>query len=533
MKCPLCILGFFLVAACSPKEPPKSPDIPRPVTVIELKETDPVQPLLLTGSVESWKEADISFEVEGQVRFIVEPGTNLEGRWVEGDEVRVPGDVLGRLDRVSYEIARGTAAAAVVVAKENLHTAKVELAKVLPASLKAAEASSVRADAEFLQIESLFKKGAAPEVDLIRARADRDGREANVEEAKAAIDAKKAEIKSLEAKVQEAEEQQRQAQFDLDRCTLHAPFSGEVSEVFIEAGGYARRGQRVAHLVMMQPIKIDLAVSAETAGRLRVGDLMRVYAPGLEEPGYGRVYEKATTADPDTRTFRISVMTRNDLARLPFPAGDPRSKLPRISRAIPLMRIMDEQGYIVEDRSLHKDERGYYVWADASKRHSDPVPEGTVFHLTKHRVTPGERRVSLQGLYLMRELTDIGDLRPLTLVPIEPPDPNADEQDVVIAKSQWRLHPGQLVPVLLSPKAPKPGLYLPIDAIRPLDNERGVVFLAQGGTAKRVEVRIVDRVGERFRIEGEGIAAGIKVITDYVHFLTDGESVRIIKRRES
>jgi hypothetical protein len=173
------------------------------------------------------------------------------------------------------------------------------------------------------------------------------------------------------------------------------------------------------------------------------------------------------------------------------------------------------------------------VWADALKRHSDAIPEGTVFHLKKHRVTPSERRVSLQGLYLMRELTQIGDLPPRTLVPIDAPDPNADEQDVVITTSQWRLHPGQLVPVLLSPKAPKPGLYLPIDAIRPIDDERGVIFLAHGGTAKQVEVRIMDRVGERLRIEGDGIAAGIEVITDYIHFLSDGEMVRVIKRRES
>ena len=31
----------------------------------------------------SWKEQDISFEVSGRVEWIVEMGTNLEGRWEE------------------------------------------------------------------------------------------------------------------------------------------------------------------------------------------------------------------------------------------------------------------------------------------------------------------------------------------------------------------------------------------------------------------------------------------------------------------
>jgi hypothetical protein len=33
-------------------------------------------------------------------------------------------------------------------------------------------------------------------------------------------------------------------------------------------------------------------------------------------------------------------------------------------------------------------------------------------------------------------------------------------------------------------------------------------------------------------VEGEGVAAGARVITDYIHFLQEGERVRVIRTRE-
>ncbi len=528
-------LPVCLLAACSVKEPPKPAVVPRPVSIIELRESDPVQQLLLTGSVSSWAQQDVSFEVDGVVRFTAKAGTNLKGRFLTEDgEVQVEGDHLALLDKQAYEIARSSAVAMVEVAKENVDTARVQLAKVLPASLKAAEANQVRAQAEFRQIEGLHKKDAAPEVAVIRARADRDGRAAQVEEALAAMDAKKAEIKSLEARVQQAEESLRKADYDLERCTLFAPFAGEVDEVYVEAGGYVRRGQPVAHLVMMQPILVSLAVSDETASRISRGDRVRVAVRGLEEMAYARVYDKATSADPETRTFRVSILVHNERVRAPFGADDPRAKLPIITDTLPLRRLEDAGVYFVEaKRALVKDDRGYYVWADPAFHFKEGIKDGSVLHLKKYRVTPGPRQLSLQGVYLIRELTDIGNLPPGTFVAMDVPKTDTDEIDVVLAKPRWRLRPGQLAPVLLSNQAPKPGLYLPMNTIKPQEGGTGIVFLAQDGVAKLVKIRITGSVGELFRVEGEGLRPGVEVITDYIHFLQDGEPVRIIKRRGS
>ena len=313
----LLLTGLPMLGGCGDDESADAAPNPRPVTVLELHETNPVVAYQLTGAVKSWNEQDIAFEVDGRVEWVVESGTYIEGRWEKGGEVRVEGDVLARIDPRAHTIRRDNAAAGVNVAKQQLQTAIVELEKVLPANVKAAKAEQTRAEAEYTRNKQARESNAIAEVDLIRAIADRDAKQARYEQSLASIETQKAEIESLKARVKEAEEQLNEAQYDLERCTLYAPFSGEVSEVAIEAGGFARTGQPVAHLVMMDPIKVDVAVSSATAQRLHRHDVVRLFVPGHEEPVYGRVYEKATVADPETRTFRISMIHRWFAARRP------------------------------------------------------------------------------------------------------------------------------------------------------------------------------------------------------------------------
>ena len=101
---PIVLSCVFMLTGCGKKETTDTGPDPRPVTVLELREINPIKPLQLTGSVNSWKDEDISFEVDGRVEWIVEMATNLEGRWKEDNVVNVQGDVLARLDERSYQI---------------------------------------------------------------------------------------------------------------------------------------------------------------------------------------------------------------------------------------------------------------------------------------------------------------------------------------------------------------------------------------------------------------------------------------------
>jgi hypothetical protein len=334
-----------------------------------------------------------------------------------------------------------------------------------------------------------------------------------------------------------------QAELDLQHATLYSPFSCEVAEVFVEAGGYVQAGQRVAHLVMMDPIKIDVSVSPATFERLHREDTVRIFLPGVEEPAFGSVYEKATVADSETRTFRVSIMTRNRKTVGRIPSNSPLLDYPQITEYTYLqsMRFGEEGSpFIVEEnRQLHKEGDEYYVWASPELKLGDkPDPEKPLITLRKYTVTPSEDRTNLQGIYLARGLSDIGELAPGSLIAMDVPDGFKDGDKVIFVDKQWQLRPGQLIPVYLDVFIPEPGLYLPMNSINPVNQEIGEIFVAVDGKAKKVKVKILSNVGELFRLEALNpeesslVAPGARVITDHIHFLVHDEPVRIIRTRE-
>ena len=153
---------------------------PRPVSVIELREMDPIQSLELTGSVKAWMEQDIAFEVDGRVEFIEKMGKQLQGRWEKDGEVEVEGDPLARIDHSTYEATLESATAEVEFARVNLK-------HVLPAQLRQAKANLVNHTAEYERIAAISESAVKP-IEPIRAKANMDMAKAQVDEAEASLD---------------------------------------------------------------------------------------------------------------------------------------------------------------------------------------------------------------------------------------------------------------------------------------------------------------------------------------------------------
>jgi len=189
---------------------------------------------------------------------------------------------------------------------------------------------------------------------------------------------------------------------------------------------------------------------------------------------------------------------------------------------------------------LFQDESGgWYVWA------SDEVPFGQtldrknpVLTLRKVKVVPGEERRDFQGLLVLQDLKDAGTLTQDSLIARGLPADLQDGAQVLIAQREWMLHPGQILPVLMAEREPEPGVYLPMNLIKPFDESSGYIFVEQSGKAVKVKVRFIEKAGELVRIEAgdssqQGLLAhGAKVIADHVHFLQDGELVRVVETRE-
>ncbi|MHC4821869.1 MAG: hypothetical protein ACYTDX_09145, partial [Planctomycetota bacterium] len=264
------------------------------------------------------------------------------------------------------------------------------------------------------------------------------------------------------------------------------------------------------------------------------------------EPEFGRVYEKATIADPETRTFQVSIITRNRRSAGGLPADDPLMEFPRVDRVFYPVRFgpggdRDAPFCVEANRALHKDADGsWFVWTATNlTRETSLDPTRPVLKLKKVSVVPGEAQMNLQGLYLMRVLDDPGSLDDSTAIPLDVPEGTKDGDEILFAPERWTLYPGQLAKVQLSADSHGSGLYVPMDAIQPYSQESGALFVESGGTAKRVPVRLGARVGDVVRVEpDEGAPEGLltdgaRVITDHVHFLQDGEPVQVVSVRKA
>lgn len=521
------VVPVVLAASGCRQEQPARPESPRPVVAAVIAPIDPGEGLGLTGVVESWAQEKIAFEVSGRVTYIVEADTELEGRWIENGQVLIEGDVLATIDPEPYE-------AALDAAKAEVQTAKVNLEKVLPARLDEAKALLARAQDELERLEAIPAESLAAN-ELVNATSNRNAFKARVDRAVAELEAGRAELARAEAAMVEV-------RLLLEYTTLRAPFSGEVADVYVVAGGYARAGIPVADLVMMNPVTIELTVSAETNRTISLQDKARVYVPGVEQPLIGAVYQKATVADAATRTFAITVACFNRKRIVESPADPSVLDLPRVTRTLPITRERAGRPgplFVEENKSLKQDDEGYFVWAAEDMTVAEGVdPKNPSFTVRKVRVVPGERRINYQGLYLFRELSDPGSMEFEQLVAVGVPDTVSDGDRVALLHESWVLQPGSLVEVRFRPQTGVVGFYVPLQAIMPLGDDRGYVYLVEGGTdgprgrAARVDVTLHEDAAQLRRIESvepNALNAGDRVIVQGVNYVQPGEEVSVVE----
>ncbi len=303
---------------------PASP--PRAVTVVELAVRDPSVSLRLSGSVEPWKQEDIGFEVPGTLRFVCGENVDVEGRTLdEQGRVITEGTVLASLDRSRYELAVEEAEAEVAAAKAARQATRTEVASVLPAQIKAAEADLDLARNELKRLEDARSRDVATDLEVDRQAATVKVAAADLDRVRAQLEMQQAALTSAGARVSQATEAVKRAELDLHRCDLKAPFPGRVSELYAIPGAYVQPGQGVAQVTMMDPITVAVAVSPATDRLLNIGDAVTVYPPGVGEPVTGFIYSKDTIADRNLRTFKVSLFVRNQ--QVPAEAPEPEQFL--------------------------------------------------------------------------------------------------------------------------------------------------------------------------------------------------------------
>src|SRR5262245_10631456 len=102
------------VSGCSDSgKKTETPEIIRPVKVVEITRTDDTRKLTYSGSIRARTEVSLGFRIAGKI---------TERRVNVGDRVN-PGDVLARIDPTDYELAVKTAEANLAAAERQVETA--------------------------------------------------------------------------------------------------------------------------------------------------------------------------------------------------------------------------------------------------------------------------------------------------------------------------------------------------------------------------------------------------------------------------
>ena len=516
----------------------------RPVSYVELAVSNPRLQTMVAGSVESWKKEMIGFRVSGRVNFVREPGDNVVGRvYSEDGEMLESGTLVSSLENDRYLLRVSELEARVKSVEARAQAVRAEVEKSIPNEQKEMLAEYDRAKLENDRQVKLLQTGHTPKRKADEARAAFQSAAARLAQVESGKSEKLAELASVEAEIVQAEQLLRQADVDLEDTEVRPPFNGQVSKVHVIPGGFVEKGQPVATVQMMDPMKVQVAVSPDTDRQVNFNDVVKVYVDGESEPLNGWVWNKDAVADASTRTFMITLLVRNREIEAGLPADLDDKGAYRTTGLWNLESEFDNDRppYFIDVEALHQDAEGYFVWKAEGLSLANLDGEfDPLFTVKKVRVKPSNRRLQYLQIITVQELLDIGDLDPKAdLITSQLPAAVQDGDSVFLSRKRWLLRPGELVKVDLRGGQIPAGFYVPAQAIIKEGSGYHVFVVSEqangAAQAKKVDVRPGDTIGTFQGIapatEGE-LTEGVKLIVDGAHYLRDGDAVNAFLEAE-
>jgi RND family efflux transporter MFP subunit len=493
-------IALAIAAGCG-QEAERSVMPTRPVTVIVLSEQEHARERSLTGVVNLYREEEIGFEIGGRVTTVLDEGIEVRGPAFDEDgELVRRGDPIAAMESGRYGSKVGALQARLDAARRNLQAVQ-------------AQVTLTRQTLE--RQKALLAKGA--------------GAQQAVDDAQGAFDQSAAQLAAQRATVQEVARQLDSATEDLGDAVLFAPFSGRITKVHISEGAVVSAGTPVITLTLMDPVRIQVEVSADDERDIETGDRAMIWPKdplrgGERIPVNAIVFEKSAVADPALRTFRIDMIARN-LRRHVDQLNPELSGLPIINEYLPIVReYQGEEGplFVPIDSILFEDDDAYVLRLPGVSFHSGGRRSAVGKHIPeKIGISLGDQYTTVVN-WNFRSIVAHGDLAEGDFLILNPLPGYID--GVAGGRPQWLLRPRDLIPVRFDLSATTPGFYVPNHAIM-LAGDSPMVFVVENGIARARPVSLHESHGELRRIEGEGLAIGSEVIVGGVHYVSDGQPV--------
>lgn len=187
----------------------------------------------------------------------------------------------GRVKAIHYDVDDYVTAGRVVIELEN-EEQRTRLNQA-EAQKQEAEAAVEEAQKNFNRVEQLVEKGTLSQSDYDKSKSALDQARARLEQARAAVS---------------------QAQQQLDYTLIKAPYTGIVTERFIEPGELAQPGRRLIAGLSLEQIRVTATVPQQYVDQVRRQQTLTVLLPGDVRVTSGDV-TVFPYADQQSHTFRI------------------------------------------------------------------------------------------------------------------------------------------------------------------------------------------------------------------------------------
>lgn len=267
-----------------------------------------VQTILATGTIEPEDLIDIGAQVTGQIMAF---GTDTKGKEVDYCSEVKKGQLLARIDDVTYK-------AEVTISKANLTTAKAQLA--------GAQADVAQLNAKLRQAEREWKRAQQLGLGDAVSQKDYDAYLSAYEVAVANLKVGDAKIEQAEAAIAQAQAQLEKAERNLSYCEILSTVDGIIIDRRVNIGQTVTASMNTPSLFLvakdLRKIEIWVPVNEADIGSITIGQRVTFTVDAFPERTFeGKVARVRLNASMSSNvvTYTVEVATENaDSLLLPY-----------------------------------------------------------------------------------------------------------------------------------------------------------------------------------------------------------------------
>jgi membrane fusion protein (multidrug efflux system) len=255
------LLGsLFILSGCGSTEaeiPAKVAETPKPigVSLVSAEERSLPTALDVTGTLMADAQTDIASEIEQRVVEIL----------VERGQVVSAGQVVARMDAQDARNQLHEAEATETQVRERLGLTSGQAFDPLKTpEVQQARATMDRAEADYRRFAQLLEEGAI-------SRSEHDLRRADYLATKAAHETTINQMRQLYQSLQAQKVRVAMARKAVEDTIIRAPFSGLIAEKAVSVGRFTKKGDRIATIVRVDPLRIELTIPEGAVAAVRQG----------------------------------------------------------------------------------------------------------------------------------------------------------------------------------------------------------------------------------------------------------------------